>query len=429
MAQTNQLMASAVQVDITPPVGVYLEGFGERQDPSCGVHDPLLAQILVLQRGKDSVALLSLDLIGVRLHFTQRVRAAIAQATGMPEGHILLACSHTHSGPTGFLTGLPVIHTPPDPELVNVVERKLLGAAQEAQRGLRPARLGVGRGRLTGLGTNRNDPEGGLLDEEVIVLRVDGEDRQPIAVWMNYGCHPTIMGHENLWITADYPGAARRALKQLYPRTVFLYSNGASGDVSTRFTRREQTFDEVERMGRLLAGEVLKVMQTIVLEEGGDLAGRVEPIEFPFRPFPAEDEVQQDIDRLQTALRRLQDSGAAHGEIRRAETRVEGATARQWLISELKGMDRFQSQLQVLEVGPLAMVGLPGEPFTRIVLEIKARSRRPHTAVVSYCNDETGYFPDRQAFAEGTYEAFICPYRDDVAEFLADRAVQLLQGV
>ncbi len=109
-------------------------------------------------------------------------------------------------------------------------------------------------------------------------------------------------------------------------------------------------------------------------------------------------------------------------------TRAEGAMARQWLIRELSGTDRMHTQLQVLEVGTLSLVGLPGEPFTRIVLDIKARSGRPHIAVVSYCGDEAGYFPDRQAFAEGTYEAFITPYRDDVSDLLLDRALRLLQG-
>jgi len=427
MTDADHLLASAVQIDITPPVGVWLEGYMERQEPSVGVHDPLLAQLLLLRRGPtQAVALLSLDLIGVRLDFTERVRGGIAKATGIPAQNILLACSHTHSGPTGFLAGLPVIHTPTDPELVQVVERKLVGAAVEANRSLRPARLGTGAGRLRGLGTSRLDPASEVLDDEVTVLRVDGEDGRPIAVWINYGCHPTVMGYESLWISADYPGAARAALRSIFPETVFLYANGASGDVSTRFTRRSQSFAEVDRMGHLLAGEALKVMETIVCESDGALGGRIEPFDLLFRSFPAADEVQRQIDRSQAELARLQESSASHGEIRRAMTRAEGAVARQWLISELKGTDRIRTQLQALQAGPLTLVGLPGEPFTRIVLDIKARSPHPHTAVVSYCGDEAGYFPDRQAFAEGTYESFITPYRDDVSEFLAERMLQLL---
>jgi len=423
----NQLLAAAVEVDITPPVGVWLEGYIERQAPSVGVHDPLQAQLLLLTRGEDQVLLISMDLIGVRLDFTERVRLGIRQAIGVPEKNILLACSHTHSGPTGFLADLPLIHTPADPELQRMVERKLVGAAMEAQQRLRPAQIGVGHGHVRGIGTSRNDPEGGALDDEVVVLRVDDGGRNPLAVWANYGCHPTVMGPENLLITADYPGAAREALRRLYPDTIFLYTNGASGDVSTRFTRREQTFAEVERMGRLLAGEVLKVMQSIVVEETAVLGGSVEPVEFLFRPFPSEDQARQEAERLQAELEKLQSSGASHGELRRAMTRAEGALARELLIRELHGMDRMRSQLQVLGIGPLALAGLPGEPFTRMVLDIKSRSGRPHLAVVSYCSDETGYFPDSQAFATGTYESLISPYREDVAERICEQVLKMLR--
>ncbi len=426
MTRRDSLLAAAAEVEITPPVGVWLEGFVERQEPSRGVHDPLLAQVLLLRRGGEAVALVSVDLLGVRLDFTDRVRKGIHGATGVPEANILLACSHTHGGPTGFLSGLPVIHTPEDPALVQAVERKLVGAAGEAARRLRPARLGVGHGRVRGLGANRNDPDNGLFDDEVIVLRVDGAGRDPIAVWMNFGCHPTVMGYENLWITADYPGAARAALQRIYPETIALFANGASGDVSTRFTRREQTFAEVDRLGGQLADEVKRVAESIVPEDGGGLAGRLEALELPFRSFPPAGEVQWEIDRLQAELAGLVQAGAAHGAIRRAHTRAEGALTRQGLILELEGHDRFRTQVQRLTVGPLTLIGLPGEPFTRIVLDIKARAGRAHTAVVSYANDEAGYLPDREAFSTGTYEAFISPYQDDVAERVVDRVVGLL---
>jgi neutral ceramidase len=425
----NQLLAAAVEVDITPPVGVWLEGYFERQTPSVGVHDPLQAQLLLLQNGQNQVVLISMDLIGVRLDFTAAVRSGIRQAIGVPEENILLACSHTHSGPTGFLADLPLIHTPEEPELRRIVERKLVGAAAEAQQQLRPAQIGVGHGHVRGVGASRNDPDGGDLDDEVVVLRLDDSAGAPIVVWMNYGCHPTVMGPENLLITADYPGAARRTLRRIYPETVFMYANGASGDVSTRFTRRGQTFAEVERMGRILAGEVLKVMQSTVASDTMRLSGRIEPIDLTFRPFPSEDEARRETERFQSDLERLQSSGASHGELRRAMTRAEGAMAREILIRELEGKGRMRSQLQALAIGPLALVALPGEPFTQIVLDIKAESRQSHTAVVSYGNDEAGYFPDAQAFATGTYESLISPYREDVAERICEQALKMLRAM
>jgi hypothetical protein len=265
------------------------------------------------------------------------------------------------------------------------------------------------------------------LDNELIVLRVDDSGGRPIAVLMNYGCHPTVLDHRNLLISADFPGAARATLSKLFHETVFLFTNGAAGDVSTRYTRREQTFDEVARMGNMLAGETLKLMSTIVTESGGDLAGRIEHINLPIRPFPAPEEAERTLHQLEAELQELKESGATHGDIRVATTRVQGAAIQVELTKALAGRKHVETELQVLYLGPLALVGLPGEPFVRTVLDLKAKSGVPYTAVVSYANDEVGYFPDRHSFESGTYEALSSPYQDDIAEVLTEHGLALLE--
>jgi hypothetical protein len=271
---------------------------------------------------------------------------------------------------------------------------------------------------VTGIGLNRNDPERGWVDNEVIVLSVEDQLGVPLAVLMNHGCHPTVMGYQNLLFSADYPGAARSALQKIYPGTIFLFSNGASGDVSTRFTRRDQSFREVNRLGRLLAGEVLKVLQTITTSPSVELAASTTDVELKFRPFPPGEIARQELERLQAELEALKTAGAAHGEIRRATTQVEGATGQLLMAQELAGRSANYSQVQMLAIGDLALVGIPGEAFTRTVLDIKASSPKPFTAVVSYANDYQGYFPDALSIQEGSYEALISPYGADVASSL-----------
>jgi hypothetical protein len=322
----------------------------------------------------------------------------------------------------------PELKTYPDPDLQRRVAHQLVGAAIWAQERLQPAQLGVGTGSLEGIGLNRDDPHNGPLDKEVVVLLVQDEGGKPLAVVMNYGCHPTVLGYQNLLLSADYPGAARSTLRQIYPDTVFLYTNGASGDVSTRFTRRDQSFAEVERMGRLLAGETLKVMQTTKAQPEAKLGSRLTQLEFRFRQFPPSNVAQRELERLQSELEVLKAAQASHGEIRQAITRVEGATGQILLAKELAGRATFGSHLQLIEIGELALLSVPGEPFTSTVLEIKKQSPYLHTAVVSYANDYLGYFPDAASVARGDYEALISPYGADVAECLRDAALGLLQG-
>jgi hypothetical protein len=423
---TNQLLAAGVEINITSPVGNGFDGYAARVGKSLGIHDPLLAQLLLLKSGDHQVALISLDLLGVGLDFTSHVRAGIEQNIGVPGECILIACSHTHSGASGFLPPHPGIATSIDAEQQRVVARQLVGAAIWANQKLEPARLGNGRGTVAGIGLNRNDPAQ-PVDQEVTILRVDTLSGKPIVVMMNYGCHPTVLGYQNLQYSADYPGTARSMLKRVYPDAIFMFTNGASGDVSTRFTRRDQSFSEAERMGFILGGEALKVMQTIVTQPTHKLEARIASIELNFRPFPSAAEASRELSQLQVELEALKASGAAHGEIRKAITKVEGATGQALMAKELEGRSGNKSQVQVLEIGDLALVGLPGEPFTRAVLEIKQKS--PHrTAVVSYANDYQGYFPDSTSIALGSYEALISPYGANVADRLRDVTIELLAG-
>lgn len=421
--------ASSVEFDITPPVGGFMEGYAAREGVSQGVHDPLLGQVLLLAAGGQSILIVTLDLLGVPLAFARQVRAAIHAGTGIPVEHILLACSHTHSGPAGILTEVPGLRAEPDPALQEIILRKIAGAASQAQRALQQAAWGSGSGRVQGVGANRNSPLDGPQDEEVLILRVDSASGSPLAVLMNYGCHPTIMGHENLLLSADFPGAARRALKAIYPSTAFMFANGASGDISTRFTRRGQDFNEVERSGRILAGEVLKVVQTIETKPAEHVGGSILPVDFPFRIFPDEEDAAREIQERESDLKKLEAAGAPHGEIRKALTRLQGAQAQALLRTALAGKTGVHTELQMLFMDDFALLGIPGEPFTRIVQSIKQNSPFEQTAVVSYANDEAGYFPDDASFKQGTYEALISPYQQDVAVRIAVQAAQLLESV
>ncbi len=422
----DQLVASAVEIDITPPVGYSLDGYAARKEKSQGIHDPLMGQILLLKSYQKQIAIICLDLVAIGMEFTTLVRNGIQQAIGVPPENVLISCSHTHSGPAGFMPPHPGITTSSNPDLQGYVAQQLVVAAIMANKQLQSVHLGIGRGVVEGIGLNRNDPFA-LVDKEVIILRVDSKSGNPIAVLMNYGCHPTVLGYQNLLYTADYPGAARSNLRKIYPETIFMYTNGAAGDVSTRFTRREQSFQEVERMGRILSGEVLKVMQIITTHPATFLEAYVESLELPFRSFPSQSEATQELEILKNELNSLKNSGADHGEIRKATTRVEGATGQLLMGKELDGITSYKSQLQVVMIDDLALVGLPGEPFTRTVLEIKQASPIPDTAIVSYANDSRGYFPDAETIAKRSYEALISPYGAEVSARLRETAIKMLR--
>jgi hypothetical protein len=162
-AGESRLFAGVARVTITPPVGTWQAGFGDRNRPSEGIHDDLFARALVLGDGSDEhrVALVALDLIGLERDSVQRIRARIAEQTGIAGERVLLSCSHTHAGPSMLnLAGLgdgTTADQPADAEYVTVTERAIAGAVQMAAGDLRPVTLALGKG-TAGFPVNRGCP-------------------------------------------------------------------------------------------------------------------------------------------------------------------------------------------------------------------------------------------------------------------------------
>ncbi|HTX79000.1 MAG TPA: hypothetical protein VMC62_05000, partial [Longilinea sp.] len=185
VTQKGTYYAAAMPVDITPPIGSYLDGYGARKDPSDDIHDPLFATLLMLKTGDNGVAVVTLDLVGAVLSFTTKLKAALSPVLGIPEDAILVSAIHTHAGPVGFMERVAMLSNAADPALQDIYLRKITGAAAWVKDHLQPVHLGVGRGEIHDIGRNRNDPEHGLMDAELGVLRVDDTDGRPLAVLMN----------------------------------------------------------------------------------------------------------------------------------------------------------------------------------------------------------------------------------------------------
>ena len=90
------------------------------------------------------------------------------------------------------------------------------------------------------------------------------------------------------------------------------------------------------------------------------------------------------------------------------------------------GRTQIDWQLQGIRLGPVALVGIPGEPFTEISQEIAARSPFPHTLFSGYSNGGFSYLPVREAYAEGGYEVETSPFAPGAAEIVVEESLKML---
>ena len=267
------LLAGAAVVDITPPVGVMMDGYGGRTTPSQGVHDPLMARVLVLDHDGTRVAIVSCDLLGMHREITAAIRERAAASCGIDPDGVVVAAMHNHAGPIGLRGGM---FSRVDPELAAAFVDSVCVALEEATAALRPATLKLGRGSVESVSMNRRDPEG-PIDPLMRMLLVEGEDG-PIASILNFSCHATVLNGANLELTGEFVGVAARLVHE-QTGAPCIYLNGACGDVNPTWIK--QDFASVERVGRIVGGEALRAIGELQTVGVGQRAHNIRWDEFP----------------------------------------------------------------------------------------------------------------------------------------------------
>jgi len=415
----GNLKAGLSCVDITPPVGTPLEGYIERRGVSQGVHDRLFAKAIVLSdKETNKVAVVSVDLVGVGRWLVEFARKGVESKTNIQGSNVMIAATHTHSGPRGvvdFFTGEEAFSQGFfDHRLSEKIGNAVVKAVTDANNKLREASVGLGRGTAPGICSNRRAPEG-PFDPELGVIRIDSAaEGQIMGCAINYSCHPTVLGPNNLLISADFPAyvcdtVQTSVRKPREEEIVVSYLNGASGNVSTRFTRREATLAEAERIGRALGSEALKILQaTKKMSNDITILTENKVIKLRQRKLPPLDSVKSNLKSGKELLSQLRARGAPEGKIRVIESLTEGAMgllAAYDYASKFQGRE-FEVEIQVFRLGDtVTLCAVPAELFVELGLEIKRKLNRMNPLIIGYANGFIGYVLTEEAHREGGYES------------------------
>jgi len=237
--------------------------------------------------------------------------------------------------------------------------------------------------------------------------------------------HPTVLGADNLLVSADLTGAARRALRGHDalsgdgPRPWVVVATGAAGDVSTRPHRREQTPAELDRLGARVATAVVRALRGPARAAvNGDAPVRVRCEQVP---LAAGSRQEPDVmTRLEADLERAQQRGEPVA-IRAASTALQAA---QLAAAQALPSARLSCAVSVARLGPLALIALGAEPFLDLAAQL---DRQVGTAsiLIGYTNGYLGYLPVRAAYRRHDYEVLRSPVAAGSAEQVLTRATAL----
>ena len=397
--------AGFASVDITPNTGTLLNGFVARVALSTGVDAPLFARSLWLEHGDVRCLIVSLDVLGLLPWFADRVLRELASRYDLPEGNIILASSHTHSGPmTTPMRGIG--HE--DEEYLSLLAERVYEAGAAASASVAPVRLCWGEAPVE-LGVNRRqvDPEDGkavlgrnpegMWDATVRAMRLAGENSSIIL--FEHACHPYCLGGEHSLISADFWGHAAATLEEQGHQAIYL--NGCAGSIAPRLGFKGPPAARAE--GRKLAEAVLEACDRGRCEEKPSLQIRSARLELPYDDVPSWTQLEQEMEEADRTVRQEE----RQNPVIRARLR---AACMEWL-DELKeatagrsALPPMTTRLSVARIGRGVIVALPGDVFFEIGRSIAARLDADPVCVAAYCHDYIGYVPDADAFPLGGYE-------------------------
>jgi sugar phosphate isomerase/epimerase len=438
-----ELTAGLAVIDITPPIPYRMSGyFNERL--STGISNPLHAKAIVLRQGDRGAALVFCDIIGLSLDVSSRVRRQVAKQTGIPAANLLIAATHSHTGPLYFGALRKHFHDEAvaehgsDPyekvDYPSELAAKIVKVVTEADAAAKPVRLKAGVAEQQGLSFNRRfhmkdgtvrfnpgvlNPDivrpAGPIDPGVgIVFFDDAKSDSATAALVNFALHlDTVGGTE---YAADYPFYLEQSLREKYgEQFVLMFGTGTCGDINhIDVTKKERL--KTDYIGETLA-ETVKAkagsLETIIKPT---LAVRSEIVEVPLQKYGPE--------KVAWARENIKKVGT------RELSFLEQVEAYKILALEMRGGETIGLEVQVFRLSrDVAVVGLPGEVFVDLGLAIKHASPFAITLVIELCQDAPGYIPTRKAFAEGSYETVNSRIAPGGGELMVEAAVRLLKEI
>jgi neutral ceramidase len=417
------------KIDITPPAGLHLagypnikniggapnshkseDGYVPRTTGAIGMNDPLYAKILAISNHEQTVVIVSLDLCVVVNQFTKKVRDIVHRLTDLPKEAIMLAATHTHSGPDIF-----TIFDPVDSFYAEKLACEVAEAIAKALDHMVAVNLKTGKASIEDYIINRVDNTG-VVDSDLSILRFEAPTGQIEAIIVNASIHPIILSSESLVYSKDVVGIICDTLEHVYPDSVCLFLNGAAGNINPvgfPFNPKQdivkqhkqlkkigkkspRTFDYTRLLGRLIASEGIKACEISTLVEEVTITFHRKELEIPLR------------------------------EKQERKNFCEFMNIQEPLKSELINSDTISSEIQLFSLGPIDCLALPGEPFTETGLALKQMMKGPVQLVIGFANSDPRYLPTDKAFENNHYETFGTPVKAGVEQIILESCKELL---
>lgn len=441
------LKAGFSRVNINPPMGIFVSGYFKDRFAD-GILDELEANALAISLGETTQLLINVDNLGISQDICTPYRKMISEATSVPMDNIIISCTHTHTGPMVESNSKENFVD----EYISFLGKRIRDAATFAIADLRDAKMGYGVGKAENVAFVRrfvmkdgstktnpgvNNPDivrpVGQIDDSVNVIRFDRDGADTI-VFVNFANHPDVVG--GCKISGDWPSLLRKNVEKILDGTKCIFFNGAQGDINHVNVHPKGgdlngmfiDFDDVARgyshaqyIARVVTGGVLQVYDKVNYIDVDSIKGKLVTINVPSnKPTPDELPEAHRINDLHLAGK---DSELPYEGMMLTTVVAEAGR----MVRLENAPDAFDMILSGFRIGPVAIIGIPGEPFNAIGRGLK--ETEGYDLIIPCCitNGYEGYFPMQDSYDEGGYEARSSNFKAGVGEFIINEGKKLLE--
>lgn len=441
----HELRVGVAKRVITPPSGLPMAGYAARIGVALGRADALHVRAITFRDAEGGAfALVVSDLLAYTFETVQAVRRLIAEDLQVDPDAVLLATTHTHSGPAfGSMAGhyseqlqegavRACRHWASSlPSAIVQTLRDAIATERSAYLSVcrTEAQLSVNRRNTDPFGEVRLVPNpAGFTDTEVVVLRAsEANSGDTIATLIAYACHPVVLCEDNLAYSSDFVGYTLAAVDQALGG-ISIFVNGACGNINPRL---RGDFETARELGEKLAKAALAEIPASEPVPAAKIQHLYREVAMPIG-LPSSIQLQDYVDNVGQALESHKSPG--NFEHRRLETEnARAVTISQQAASRYERIEPRTREmtllvpLQIVSFGPLALVGVPGELFAELGGRLKQLAPQKVVIVVGYTNEAMGYFPTEEAYSEGGYEVTSSNVASGGGERLISEAVACLR--
>lgn len=478
------LLAGVGRADITPRPGMPTAGYSANGNHGEGFRTRLYARVIYLKPvGGKPVALIQCDLLAGSELVHRRVAELVAQKTDLDMGGIMLAATHTHSGP-GNLAGsnFYIMHTSNDGGLdmkfYDFVTTQIAAAIVDAYNGRRPARLATGSAEVYGFTRNRSieayrananaDPEKArdirkAVNPMMHMVRVDCLDKSgnfvPAGALTSFSIHGTSVPSRNALYSADVFAYMERELEWEIARNhhtagfVHAVINGTHADNAPDVTPGHEGYRESRRLGVGLGRKAVDLFNSLSGGLSGDVKIRSAMREVDYYQNKAIDGIALcDSPRVGNTLLAGARDGGPTPVLEWLPFFREGSS--RWIFTGgchgnrrialwpfqplILPKDEFPHRItyQAIGLGDLVLLPVPyeitlesGRRIARACEKAAAEngmSAKTSFVVVSVSNGYTGYCTTPEEYSRQRYEAGHTLYGPNTNPFIAAQAAKLV---